>query len=154
MEKALKSAATTVEVAALSLPDRVEIGVADDGPGIDPEDLPRVFERLYTSRRQPGRKVGTGLGLAIVRELVAAMGGRVSVGRTAEGGTRFVVALTASSDPPGGSTSWRTTSDGSSWSSSTTPSPSASSYWSSPPPAGGSSPWSSTSPSGRDTPGC
>ena len=44
--------------------------MADDGPGIDPEDLPRVFERLYTSRRQPGRKVGTGLGLAIVRELV------------------------------------------------------------------------------------
>jgi two-component system sensor histidine kinase BaeS len=154
VENALKYAATTVEVATLSLPDRVEIGVADDGPGIDPEDLPRVFERLYTSRRQPGRQVGTGLGLAIVRELVSAMGGRVSVGRTAEGGTRFVVALTASSDPPGGSTSWRTTSDGSSWSSSTTPSPSASSYWSSTPPAGGSSPSSSTSPSGRDTPGC
>ena len=152
VENALKYAATTVEVATLSLPGRVEIGVADDGPGIDPEDLPRVFERLYTSRRQPGRQVGTGLGLAIVRELVAAMGGRVSVGRTAEGGTRFVVALTASSDPPGGSTSWRTTSDGSS-SSSTTPSPSASSYWSSTPPAGGSSPSSSTSPSGRDRPG-
>jgi two-component system sensor histidine kinase BaeS len=155
VENALKYAATTVEVATRSAaPAEVEISVADDGPGIDPEDLPRVFERLYTSRRQPGRKVGTGLGLAIVRELVAAMGGRVSVGRTAEGGTRFVVALTASSDPPGGSTSWRTTSDGSSWSSSTTPSPSASSYWSSTPPAGGSSPSSSTSPSGRDRPGC
>ena len=152
VENALKYAATTVEVATLSLPDRVEIGVADDGPGIDPEDLPRVFERLYTSRRQPGRKVGTGLGLAIVRELVSAMGGRVGVEGTPAGGTRFVVTLWASSDrPPDGSTSWRTTSDGSSWSSST---PSASSYWSSTPPAGGSSPWSSTSPSGRDRPGC
>jgi two-component system sensor histidine kinase BaeS len=156
VENALKYAATTVEVATRSAaPAEVEISVADDGPGIDPEDLPRVFERLYTSRRQPGRKVGTGLGLAIVRELVAAMGGRVTVGRTAEGGTRFVVALAASSDhPPGGSTSWRTTSDGSNRSSSSTPSPSASSYWSSStPPAGGSSPSSSTSPSGRDRPG-
>ncbi len=164
VENALKYAATTVEISTrlvvppgstLNAPG-VEIGVADDGPGIDPEDLPRVFERLYTSRRQPGRKVGTGLGLAIVRELVAAMGGRVSVGRTPEGGTRFVVALPASgalsSDPPAGSTSSRTTSDGSSWSSSTT-STSASSYWSSTPPAGGSSPSSSTSTPGPDSPG-
>ena len=86
VENALKYAATTVEVAT-PRPGRVgEIGVADDGPGIAPEDLPRVFERLYTSRRQPGRKVGTGLGLAIVRELVSAMGGRVSVGPTPRAG--------------------------------------------------------------------
>ncbi|HEV7535073.1 MAG TPA: HAMP domain-containing sensor histidine kinase, partial [Acidimicrobiia bacterium] len=153
VENALKYAATTVEVATRSAaPEAVEIGVADDGPGIDPEDLPRVFERLYTSRRQPGRKVGTGLGLAIVRELVSAMGGRVSVGPTPEGGTRFVVSLAASSAPPDGSTSWRTTSGGST--SSTTASPSASSYWSSTPPAEGSSPSSSTSRPGPDRPGC
>jgi len=109
--------------------------VADDGPGIDPGDLPRVFERLYTSRRQPGRKVGTGLGLAIVRELVTAMGGRVDVGVTPEGGTKFVVTLPgASASSGGGSTSWRTTADGSS---SSTTSTSASS--SSSPPAGASS---------------
>jgi len=139
LENALKYAATTVEVAARTAPGAaaVEIGVADDGPGIDPDDLPRVFERLYTSRRQPGRKVGTGLGLAIVRELVTAMGGRVSVEATASGGTRFVVTLRASSDrPPDGSTSWRTTSDGStSWS--TTSASSSSS--STPPEAGPSS---------------
>jgi two-component system sensor histidine kinase BaeS len=96
VENALKYAATTVEVSTRpAAGGGVEIAVADDGPGIDPEDLPRVFERLYTSRRQPGRKVGTGLGLAIVRELVSAMGGRVDVGRTDEGGTQFVVALPA-----------------------------------------------------------
>jgi two-component system sensor histidine kinase BaeS len=151
VENALKYAATTVEVATRAGPDgAVEIGVADDGPGIDPEDLPRVFERLYTSRRQPGRKVGTGLGLAIVRELVAAMGGRVSVGPTTDGGTRFVVALAAVSGPGAGSTSWRTTSDGSSSSWSTT---SASSSSSSTPPAEGSSPWSSTSTPDPDRPG-
>jgi two-component system OmpR family sensor kinase len=152
VENALKYAATTVEVATRAADRDVEIGVADDGPGIDPEDLPRVFERLYTSRRQPGRKVGTGLGLAIVRELVSAMGGRVSVGPTPEGGTRFVVSLASSSAPPDGSTSWRTTSGGST-SSSTTSSTSASSYWSSTPPAEGSSPSSSTSTPGPYRPG-
>ncbi len=138
VENALKYAATTVEVVTRTVTGgrAIEIAVADDGPGIDPDDLPRVFERLYTSRRQPGRKVGTGLGLAIVRELVTAMGGRVDVGATAEGGTRFVVSLPAASGE-GGSTSWRTTADGSS-SSTTTPSASASSS-SSNPPAGGSS---------------
>jgi two-component system sensor histidine kinase BaeS len=162
VENALKYAATTVEVATRGGPGGVvEIGVADDGPGIDPDDLPRVFERLYTSRRHPGRKVGTGLGLAIVRELVAAMGGRVSVGPTTDGGTRFVVALAAAGpDGPGGpgttaqtatgSTSSRTTGDASSSSSSK---PSASSSSSSMPPAGGSSPWSSTSTPDPDRPG-
>ena len=143
VENALKYAAHTVEVTARAVPGGgVEIAVADDGPGIDPEDLPRVFERLYTSRRQPGRKVGTGLGLAIVRELVTAMGGRVDVGPTGEGGTRFVVALPSGASAPstsgGGSTSWRTTADGSSSSTTTPSSPSASSSSSSPP-AGGSS---------------
>jgi two-component system sensor histidine kinase BaeS len=137
VENALKYAARTVEVTARPVPGGAEIAVADDGPGIDPDDMPRVFERLYTSRRQPGRKVGTGLGLAIVRELVTAMGGRVDVGATAEGGTRFVVALpaTVSASSGGGSTSWRTTADGSS-SSTTTSSASSSS---SSPPAGASS---------------
>ena len=145
VENALKYAARTVEVTARvaffpggapGLPGGgAEIAVADDGPGIDPGDLPRVFERLYTSRRQPGRKVGTGLGLAIVRELVTAMGGRVDVGVTPEGGTKFVVTLPgASASSGGGSTSWRTTADGSS---SSTTSTSASS--SSSPPAGASS---------------
>jgi signal transduction histidine kinase len=142
VENALKYAAQTVAVTARAVPGGAEIAVADDGQGIDPDDLPRVFDRLYTSRRQPGRKVGTGLGLAIVRELVTAMGGRVDVGPTAEGGTRFVVALPSSptsglSTSGSGSTSWRRTADGSS-SSTTTSSTSASSSSSSPP-AGGSS---------------
>ena len=101
VENALKYAATTVEVDVRRVgPVEAEIGVADDGPGIDPEDLNRVFERLYTSRRQPGRKVGTGLGLAIVRELVTAMGGRVEVSRTFAGGTRFAVTLPAAAPSP------------------------------------------------------
>jgi two-component system sensor histidine kinase BaeS len=101
VENALKYATGTVEVDVRRVgPLDVELAVSDDGPGIAPEDLPRVFERLYTSRRQPGRKVGTGLGLAIVRELVTAMGGRVEVSRTFAGGTRFAVTLPATAPPP------------------------------------------------------
>ena len=71
--------------------DRVEVHVDDDGPGIAPDDLPRVFERLYTSRTVPGRTLGTGIGLAIVRELALAMGGDVRVEPIDAEGTRFVV---------------------------------------------------------------
>jgi signal transduction histidine kinase len=67
--------------------------VADTGPGIPPEDLPRAFERFYLyDKFGKDRPVGSGLGLAIVRQLVTAMGGRVSV-TSGPDGTRFVVAL-------------------------------------------------------------
>jgi two-component system OmpR family sensor kinase len=119
VENALKYATTTVEVSVRAVPPgRIQIAVVDDGPGIDPEELPRVFERLYTSRRQPGRKVGTGLGLAIVRELVGAMGGTVEAARTPEGGTRFVVTTTGG----GGSTTSSRTGGSSTTSSSASPS--------------------------------
>ena len=75
VENALKYASTVVTVGVRTVGDRIEVRVDDDGPGIAPNDLPHVFERLYTSRTVPGRIVGTGIGLAIVHELAAAMGG-------------------------------------------------------------------------------
>jgi two-component system sensor histidine kinase BaeS len=80
----------------------VVVTVADDGPGIAPADLPRVFERLYADDRRPtrgpapGSAAGSGLGLAIVRELVGAMGGQVraeSPARPDGSGARFVLEL-------------------------------------------------------------
>jgi signal transduction histidine kinase len=91
VENALKFTTTRVVVRVQAVADRVELLVDDDGPGIEPDDLPRVFERLYTSRTVPGRTLGTGLGLAIVRELVAAMGGDARVEPIDAEGTRFVV---------------------------------------------------------------
>jgi two-component system OmpR family sensor kinase len=121
VENALKYAvaAITVEVGATG--DQLTVAVSDDGPGIDPGDLPHVFERLYASRTQPGRKVGTGLGLAIVRELASVMGGGVEAARTPEGGTRLVVSLArrapgSSATPADG---WSSSSTSSSWSSTT-----------------------------------
>lgn len=100
VENALKYASTAVTVSVHSVDRRISITVDDDGPGIAPNDLPHVFERLYTSRTAPGRIVGTGVGLAIVHELAAAMGGEAHVEPVDAQGTRFVVTFPAGPRPP------------------------------------------------------
>ena len=95
VENALKFATTRVSVGVQDVDGAVELHVDDDGPGIAPNDLPRVFERLYTSRTVPGRMLGTGIGLAIVRELALAMGGDARVEPIDSVGTRFVVSFPA-----------------------------------------------------------
>jgi signal transduction histidine kinase len=96
VENALKYARSGVRIGVAASDHGPVIWVDDDGPGISPEDLPRVFDRLFTSARHPARQVGTGLGLAIVAELVDAMGGTVraeSPTGWGAGGTRMVVTL-------------------------------------------------------------
>ncbi len=73
-------------------PDGVVIRVEDDGPGIEPQHLPRLFERFY--RVDVGRsreKGGAGLGLAIVKHLVESMGGSVRVESKPGAGTTVIV---------------------------------------------------------------
>jgi two-component system sensor histidine kinase BaeS len=98
VENAFKFAASRIDVGARLDGGGVVLTVADDGPGIPAEDLPRVFERLYQSSRTPARQAGSGLGLAIVAELVDAMGGSVrAVSPTDDSrGTRLEVRLPAS----------------------------------------------------------
>jgi len=62
--------------------------VSDDGPGIAPEDLPRVFDRFFTTR---GESRGTGLGLALARAVVEAHGGTIHAESPPSGGARFVI---------------------------------------------------------------
>jgi two-component system phosphate regulon sensor histidine kinase PhoR len=57
----------------------------DDGAGVDPEDLPRLFERFFRSDRARASR-GTGLGLAIVKHIVTAAGGTVEAGNARDGG--------------------------------------------------------------------
>jgi signal transduction histidine kinase len=72
-------------------PDAVTFAVADTGPGIPDEELPRVFERWY--RGQRSRYPGSGLGLSIARAIVEAHGGRIAVETHPGQGSVFTFAL-------------------------------------------------------------
>jgi signal transduction histidine kinase len=65
--------------------------VEDQGPGIMPEDLPRVFDRFYRAAGAPGG--GTGLGLAIAAWIVERHGGRIAAANHEPTGARFIVRL-------------------------------------------------------------
>jgi two-component system sensor histidine kinase MprB len=73
-----------------------ELRIRDHGPGIDPDDLPRVFDRFYRAPSARGVP-GSGLGLAIVRQVVEEHGGTVTAENAADGGARFRVRLSAAS---------------------------------------------------------
>lgn len=86
----------TIRVSAHAESSSAIIEVSDTGPGIERDDLPHVFERSYLWRASKGmRPVGTGLGLAIVRDLVVALGGRVTVESVVGQGTAFRIVLPA-----------------------------------------------------------
>lgn len=72
--------------------------VDDEGPGLPPQDLERIFDKFY---RVPGSPAGgTGLGLSIVRSIVEAHKGTVRAENRAGGGARFVIELPATETPP------------------------------------------------------
>ena len=67
----------------------VTLSVNDNGPGIPPEDLPRIFNRFWRGEKSRSRASGgAGLGLAIARQLVEAQGGQISASNLPEGGLR------------------------------------------------------------------
>jgi two-component system phosphate regulon sensor histidine kinase PhoR len=82
----------TVTVEARSEGELVAISVRDQGPGIAPEDLPRVFERFYKADASRSND-GVGLGLAIVKHLVRAHRGTVVAETQPTGGSTFTVRL-------------------------------------------------------------
>jgi signal transduction histidine kinase len=76
-----------VEIGFAQPENATRIWVQDTGIGIDPEDLPHIFERFYRGHRQT--KSGSGLGLAIAKSYVEALGGSIQVESTIGEGTRF-----------------------------------------------------------------
>lgn len=85
---------TTVVIEAHSIGDELEIAVTDQGPGIEEEHLPRLWERFYRVDQARSREAGgTGLGLAIVKHIALSHGGSVDVTSEIGRGSRFVINL-------------------------------------------------------------
>lgn len=79
----------------------LEVAVSDAGPGIEPEDLPHIFERFYQGKMKAKHSsAGSGLGLALAKKVVEAHGGRIWIESEMDKGTtvRFILRLTK----PGG----------------------------------------------------
>jgi signal transduction histidine kinase len=72
----------------------VLVSVVDTGPGVSPEDIPRLFERFWRGDRSRSRRTGgSGLGLTIARQIVEAHGGHIWAERSARGGLRVRFSL-------------------------------------------------------------
>lgn len=66
-----------------------QLTIQDTGPGIDPEDLPHIFERFYRGRNADAQSAG--IGLALARTIIQSSGGTIKADTAPEGGARFVV---------------------------------------------------------------
>ena len=79
-----------ISVRAWQVETQVRLEVDDNGPGIPPAVLSRLFEPFYTTK-PPGQ--GTGLGLALCREFISRAGGTIHAENRPGGGARFVMLL-------------------------------------------------------------
>jgi signal transduction histidine kinase len=86
---------TTVHVSASATAEGLVIKVADHGPGIQPADLPHVFDRFYRGAAATSRASGTGMGLWIARGLLAAENGQVWAENRSDGGAEFTIRVPA-----------------------------------------------------------
>lgn len=85
VENGVRHGAGTVSVVIEPCEGGAAVSVRDEGQGIAPETIPRVFRQFWRSKRRSG----TGLGLFIVKGLVEAHGGTITVGRAPGGGAEF-----------------------------------------------------------------
>ncbi|MHC1735429.1 MAG: ATP-binding protein [Erysipelotrichaceae bacterium] len=81
-----------VEIKLQSHPTHYTLIVQDDGEGIDPVDLPYIFDRFYTVDKARSAK-STGLGLSIAKEILTHLGESIRVESTLEQGTSFIIKL-------------------------------------------------------------
>lgn len=85
VENGVRHGAGTVSIVIEPCEGGAAVSVRDEGQGIAPETIPRVFRQFWRSKRRGG----TGLGLFIVKGLVEAHGGTITVGRAPNGGAEF-----------------------------------------------------------------
>ncbi len=84
----------TISVGARATDRMLSVWVSDSGTGIDPADLPNIFERFYRAdRARTGTTGGSGLGLSIVKAIITAHGGSITAESTPGKGTRITFDL-------------------------------------------------------------
>jgi two-component system sensor histidine kinase KdpD len=89
-----------IEIAARHAVGRIEIIVRDEGPGLSPEALERLFDKFYRADAGDRRRAGTGLGLAIAKGFVEVQGGAIAAhNRSDRSGAEFVVSYPPMSGP-------------------------------------------------------
>ena len=94
-------AGSKVQVQAQREDNRVELSVSDEGDGIPPDDLERIFDKFYRVRAEDRKRAGTGLGLPICRGFVEAMGGTITASNRQGGrGALFTIILPVPLDQP------------------------------------------------------
>ena len=89
---------TPIEVSAQLANDQLALSVADRGPGIPPEWLPRIFDKFFRAPTAPTG--GSGLGLTIVKGFVEAHGGTITVTNRPGGGVMFTLNFPQPEKPP------------------------------------------------------
>jgi len=89
---------TAISIQARHEPGELILTVADNGSGLSPELLPRIFDKFFRAPDAPAG--GSGLGLAIVKGFVEAQGGRISAANRPGGGAVFTLNLPQKENPP------------------------------------------------------
>lgn len=83
-----------IEISIIETKSRYKIGVKDNGVGVGPEEIEKIFERFYrVDKARTSNKAGTGLGLSIVKELVERCGGKIDVISKEGKGTIFIFTI-------------------------------------------------------------
>jgi signal transduction histidine kinase len=102
LENAAKASAegTSIHVELRPVGSGIEIAVRDQGVGISPEELPKLFDRFYQARRAREQRLGLGLGLHIARGLAEAHGGHITAESVIDRGSVFRVWLPAFGPAP------------------------------------------------------
>ena len=89
LKNCMEHAASWVQVTARETAIFTEITVQDDGPGFDPEELPRLFQRFYRGKNAGENNFGIGLSLS--RQVLAQQNGTVQAENVLTGGARFIL---------------------------------------------------------------
>jgi two-component system, OmpR family, sensor histidine kinase KdpD len=103
LDNAAKYAPTgsRIRIRAFREGERVILQVIDEGDGIPPRDVERIFDKFYRARGKDRQRAGTGLGLAICRGFVEAMGGMISAAnRTDRSGAIITITLPVPAGAP------------------------------------------------------